>query len=272
MGRLRWQTRHRKIMDQPPNFPANKMSIPKETTICVLCYGDFPDLARRCIGSIIASCPAEKYELRVGLNECSPATIDYVQSVPEVDSIYLCRRNLNQCPMMARMLSRLDTEFVWWFDDDSHVTHPGALDYRLRVARECQATVGLWGEVYFNRTIAEFADEEELQSWLRRQSWYRGQPAPCGRCKFEPGYRESGDQTWHFCAGGSWFARSRAIEELGWPPKSLVKRSNDVLLGEAMRQAGYEIMHIGGVGVAQSDAPRRGTGESLADMTAQMRA
>ncbi len=240
-------------------------------TICVLCYGDYAELARRCLDSIATHCPAGQYELRVGLNECCQATVDHVLSMPQVESIYLCRKNINQCPMMARMLARLNTEFVWWFDDDSFVQHPDALDYRLRVARECNRSVALWGEVHFYRTIAEFAPEEELQSWLRRQVWYRGYPAPSGKFKYDPGYFEGGDQTWHFCAGGSWFARSAALEALQWPPPSLIKRSNDVLLGEAIRQSGYEFMHIGGAGVVQSAAPRRGTGEDLADMTAQMR-
>lgn len=240
-------------------------------TICVLCYGEHPELARRCLDSIIQKCPPEKYLLRVGLNECCPETVDYVRSLEQVDSLYLCKRNINQCPMMARLLCQLETEFVWWFDDDSYIKHPGALDYRLKTVRECSDTVGIWGEVAFHGHTSEFVEPEAVQLWIQNQSWYSGHPAPCGQLRYEPEFYLSGDRRWHFCSGGSWFARSVVINKLGWPPASLIKKSNDVLLGEAIRQAGYELFDLGGKGVHSNGADRRGCGEDAQTMYDQMR-
>jgi hypothetical protein len=51
---------------------------------------------------------------------------------------------------------------------------------------------------------------------------------------------------------------------------SLVKRNDDVFLGEAIRQQGWEFQDIGSLGVEINTEPRRGDGEDQGTMVRQM--
>ena len=100
-----------------------------KVTICVLTYGDHPHLARQAIESIRRHCPRPEYQLRVGANAVGDETRAYLERLEtagEVDQLIMSPVNINKCPMMRRMFERVDTDFVWWFDDDSYVTEPRA--------------------------------------------------------------------------------------------------------------------------------------------------
>jgi hypothetical protein len=49
-------------------------------TVCALLYGDYPDLARRCLEPLFKLNELGLIELRVGLNEVCDETSNYVLS------------------------------------------------------------------------------------------------------------------------------------------------------------------------------------------------
>ena len=51
--------------------------------------------------------------------------------------------------MMRRMLEGVETEFFWWFDDDSYVISPEALPNRLRTARSSPPGDVMWGHMFY---------------------------------------------------------------------------------------------------------------------------
>ena len=53
-----------------------------------------------------------------------------------------------------------------------------------------------------------------------------------------------GDGRWFFVVGGCWWIRTCAVRELDWPDPRLVKGSDDVYLGEAIRQRGWDIADL----------------------------
>ena len=68
-------------------------------------------------------------------------------------------------------------------------------------------------------------------------------------------YRNTGkgDGRWIFIVGGCWWIRTSAIRELDWPDPRLAKEGDDVYLGEAIRQQGWEMAHVeAAVGINQS--------------------
>ena len=54
--------------------------------------------------------------------------------VGEIDQLIISSTNINKCPMMRRMFTEIDTEYIWWFDDDSYIEEPGALSQWLHAA------------------------------------------------------------------------------------------------------------------------------------------
>lgn len=236
-----------------------------EITIGVLTYGDFPHLARRAIESIRTHCERSTYRLVVGANAVSQETRTYLESLHQqgaIDSLIISEDNINKCPMMRRMLEQVTTEFFWWFDDDSYVTSTDALAERLAIARSAPAHHVMWGHKFFFSHEHDFSYGTDVTGYVRRAPWYRGiEP---------PSWDSGGDGRWFFITGGSWFIRTRALRELGWPDAGLIKRNDDVLLGEAIRQQGWESVDIGPRGTEINKEPRRGGGEDPATMEQQM--
>src|SRR6478736_1121217 len=95
-----------------------------KVTICVLTYGNFPELARESIRSIQLHCPRSEYRLVIGANAIGSETRNYLDDLQhkgQIDRLVISDVNINKCPMMRRMFEEIDTEFIWWFDDDSHI-------------------------------------------------------------------------------------------------------------------------------------------------------
>ena len=235
-----------------------------KVTICVLTYGDFLYLARRAIESIRHHCQRTEYQLVVGANAVAAETLAYLQELErlgEIDHLLVSPANINKCPMMRRMFDVVQTEFIWWFDDDSHITEPGALSNWLGEAQKAPPSTVMWGRLAF--CVSEsFTDLESACQFVRSASWYRGLPPPSwrpgGKGVFDFQNRGTGDGRWFFPTGGCWLIRTNAVRSLDWPDRRLVKLADDVFLGEAVRQNGWDMAHISDRRVAISAERRRG--------------
>ncbi len=246
-------------------------------TICVLVYGHYPELARRTIASIRTHCGRDLYQLFVGANAVGPETLDFLHqllSEGAIDRLIHSESNLNKCPMMGKMFETIQTEFVWWFDDDSYILDPMALPERLRLAGSSQTHEVMWGHVFFFGNETDFSYGTDVVGYVKRAPWFRGKEppswAPGGKGEFDFTGEGTGDGRWFFPTGGCWFIRTHAIRALGWPDPGLIKRNDDVLLAEAIRQQGWEFRDIGPCGVAINTEPRRGEGEDRGTMERQM--
>jgi len=237
-----------------------------KVTICVLTYGDYASLAARVIESIRSHCPRADYKLIVGANAVGDWTLKYLTSLHaggHIDNLILSPVNLNQCPMMRQMFAKVDTEFIWWFDDDSYITEPDALERWLGSAEQAPQNTVMWGPVAWCGSPEGFApDLEDVVGFVRAADWYRGLPPPSwrlgGKGEFNYDGQGTGDGTWVFVLGGCWFMRTSVVRALDWPDRRLIKMGNDVFLGEAIRQQGWQLQDIGSPGVAVNTEPRRG--------------
>lgn len=250
---------------------------PRPVTICVLTYGNYPDLVKRTVESIRFHCARSLYRLVVGANAAGAVTREYLERLRAegaIDRLILSEENLNKCPMMRRMFEGIGSEFVWWFDDDSYVTGPEALAERLRIARSSPPQHVMWGHVFFFGSENDFNYGTDVAGYVRRARWFRGKEPPSwtpgGKGEFNFEGKGTGDGRWFFVTGGCWFIRSEAIRALDWPDPSLIKRNDDVFLCEALRQQGWEFHDIGLCCAAINTEPRRGEGEDKATMERQM--
>jgi hypothetical protein len=211
--------------------------------------------------------PREAYRLVVGANAISTEVREYLYGLRldgHIDRIHESPTNINKNPMMRRMFAGIETELVWWFDDDSHVVEPSALERRLAIVDGAAPETAIWGHRHFFSHVAHWSGDTDVVSFIRAAPWYRGRPLPG-----DPGDR---DPRWWFPTGGSWIARTAALRAIDWPDPRLIMAFEDVFLGEAIGQQGWDIADIGSCGVAISDAPRRGTGSDRATMERQIAA
>ena len=217
----------------------------KRVTICVLLYGDHIDLAKRCVGSIIERFPKESYELRVGMNECCDETLKYIKGIKEIDKIYKEKKNINKYPLMIKMFEDIETEFIWWFDDDVEVVLESALNKRIEIIDKMNKKVVLLGHSYFCKNLSQ-----KSLDWVKKQPWYRGRPIPCGAMSYDKEYyKNTKKMRLHFPTGYSWFARTDFIKESGFPGE--IVRAGDIFLGIAIRQMGYAYKDVSSLGLKE---------------------
>jgi hypothetical protein len=224
--------------------------------VMVLTYGDHPDLAARCLGSILSCLPDPAVSrLWVGMNAASPATAEQV-AAHAAASPRPCRvldwpANIKKYPALRRLLEASTAggaEWVMWFDDDSFVRPESRLGFFTRAAEAVQGcdAMGVMG-------TCRLAGNQHR--YVEAAPWYGGRPV-------SPHWKV------RFLFGGWWCVRREVLARYGWPPPELLHRGGDVLFGELCRQQGLR-MRAYNPGVAvNADAsgqnhrsPRRGYDE-----------
>jgi GT2 family glycosyltransferase len=162
--------------------------------------------------------------------------------------------------MMRRMFEEIETEFIWWLDDDCYIIEPATLAHWLKQSLAAPGSTVMWGQMAF--CGHGFTDIGDVFGFVRTASWYRGLPPPSwypgGKGEFNFQNKGTGDGRWFFVVGGCWLIRTWAVRALDWPDKRLIKLGDDVFLGEAIRQNGWALENIDTPGVAINTQPRRG--------------
>jgi hypothetical protein len=215
-------------------------------TVCCLFYGDYPGLATRLLSSLARPAFAGKFELRVGMNACSPAMLDAIRAgahaLPPATPLHFDgdADNRLKYPVMRSLLrveGRPLAPLVMWFDDDSFVRPDAPDDWFDRVA-------GLFagGKADMVGSVYQIGVHPNQRRWVKAQPWYGGKP-PVAR--------------YQFATGGWWAARSDLLLKHDWPVPEIRHRGGDVMLGELCRQQGYLLRHFNtGVAVNADDAGR----------------
>lgn len=228
-------------------------------TICVLIYGDFPQLVYRCLHSIWVRHPqdAQTYEIRVGLNQPSDRAYETVRHclsgfrVPNGPKITLYDSTdlpPYKYPRMRQMFEDLSDGAVMWFDDDSCLRgdRAGAEFWWNNVREKMEEDADMLGSLY---TVALTGNQHQ---WIEDQPWYGGKPVQAG-------------QKVQFATGGWWCLRTDVIKKFNWPIPALEHRGGDVMLGELCRQQDLRLRQFReGVAInaddkfRESQSPRRG--------------
>lgn len=215
-------------------------------TVCVLLYGDYPQLATRCLGSICRLWPAGDCELRVALNSVSPQTREAI--APYMSYMDICwdsASNRRKYPMMRRMFFEepVTTPYVMWFDDDSYLDADAAWWDRVAAQMDQADMIG---------SIYRIGWRGRQREFVCQQPWYAGRDV------------ESRSQI-VFATGGWWTIRTEILRRFDYPWTSLDHCGGDVMLGELCYQQQLRLrMFRDGVRINANDAgresaaPRRG--------------
>jgi GT2 family glycosyltransferase len=143
------------------------------------------------------------------------------------------------------MFSKISTDFIWWFDDDSYLEQPNTFDTWVKQARTASPNTVMWGQIAQCDKPEFFSEGIDVLDFVRTASWYRGMPPPSwrpgGKGEFDYRGLGVGDGSWLFILGGCWLIRTAAVRALDWPDPRLAKMGDDVFLGEAIRQQGWTL-------------------------------
>lgn len=220
-------------------------------SVLVCCHGRFPHYSLRAVTSIVAAEQRGTFDLHVGCSDCCEETISALRKQIDegrIDSIVQLRRNINKDPMMRVLVELARGEYVLWLDDDSHLA-PG-WDGRLVEFLDSHAPFDVAGHVFY------WHKNDDYRRFLRQRPWYRGDDA-----YLDPGDHQQ--RTW-FATGGLFVARTEFLRQHDFPDRGMVKKQDDVLLGDLISQQHGKLIGFSNEFmecVAISDGDRRGEGE-----------
>jgi len=228
-------------------------------TIYCLLYGDHFKLHKRLLDSLQKHLPVGEARVVVWCNTVCNYTQHYLQAVPISWEVILSAKNVPKYEVMRRLFRGAavpapETEWVVWFDDDSHIVKadwwPRTKAY---LAEKTDEGIVYAGEAWY---VHHLPGQWEF---IKQAKWFKGlEPQMCPTRK--PGVQQPG--IW-FAQGAYWWMRTDVMERLNWPDDRLQHNGGDTLLGEAIRQQGLPF-HRFHHGVKLNDAKRRGFHEKPA--------
>jgi Glycosyl transferase family 2 len=232
-------------MSESPSQPSS----PLRLSVLVGCYGNWPGYSLRAVESLIHhSTFRERLDIYVGCNESSAEILAVLRQHLDAGRIHALvesRRNINKDPMMRVLLDLCETEYMLWLDDDSHV-QPGWDEHLFRFI-ETQRPFDVAGHVFFisNRS-------PDYANFLRTRPWYVS--------------REREVEPIWFATGGLFMARAAWLRRHDFPDRAMVKKQDDILLGDLLQQQGGVLKDFATAPGLQeririSDGQRRGSGE-----------
>ena len=229
----------------------------KSVAVAVLLYGDFLQLAQRCLSSI-APVLTDNTSLLIGMNAVSPATRQYVyDTYGDTAFIFDSVTNIRKYPMMRHMFYDAEwganrSDYVMWFDDDSFIKPAARTGTFINdIVNELETAGDILGREYRIKL------QGQQHTWVTQQEWYTASPAITEKASVG------------FLTGGWWVVKTSVIQKLNYPWETLTHNGGDVMLGIACQQAGYKLVQHKANTVAvnadvngvESRAKRRGLSE-----------
>lgn len=230
-------------------------------TICVLCFGPYHELHRRCLESIFATVPRDRFDLRVGANAVTEPGLSWLRSMVghQITKLYEADPQIFKYPMMRRMYwdpeCPLGTNYVVWFDDDSWAKPKWHIQLARTIVTNHTNQCRLYG-IRFVHDLAPYIKQGKRPDlWFRAAPWYNGRHWEDGRNTESP----NGGRV-VFASGGCHCIGVDSIRRGQIPDERLQNNGGDITVGGQNHQAGYKMKdwNRGKVWVQSSDHARRG--------------
>lgn len=240
-------------------------------TVFVLGFGDNLDILERCLNSIFDTCPPDRVDIRVAVNQPSARVRSYVVGLMHgglVSKVYEDRGSRRKYPAMREMFwdksHPISTPYVVWFDDDSWCRKS---DWLIQLANTIIANHPqqgrLFGAKYTHDLMTVKRKGALREAWFKSASWWKGKPL----------YLSGGTRTGPngsqivFASGGFWALATHVIREQDIPDVRLNHNGGDITIGCQVTQAGYKVIDFSPrpakAIIAWSDSPRRGFHEEF---------
>lgn len=207
-------------------------------SVCALLYGNYPDLAQRCLNSIYATGPSSVVaDFRIAMHDVCFETRSFVTEWALrirrewQKPVYLIvpTDNVFKYPTMRLLLwgngrpgHTPISPLVMWFDDDSYLstTNPSFWDNVLTPFIR-DTGCAMIGQIWY------WPLQGQQRRWLKTQPWYRKDLGQAERIRF--------------CQGAWWVARTDVLHAANWPIPELRHCGGDSLLGEVLRQGHWTL-------------------------------
>lgn len=205
--------------------------MPASFSIGILCYGHYPELADKCLGTIFSGLdPRVVKDVRIGMNECSQLSDSVIRALTMDAPVpvygFKVKTGISPAykyPIMRNMLfhsTPVRSTHWMWFDDDTYVK-PGANAFWMRDLAHHMQDYDVAGYRRFLRKI-----RSGQADGIRKQAWFNGKPVA--------------EINTPFLQGGWWVMRTNLMSSWGYPFKELRHNNGDVMLGHLIKQRNWK--------------------------------
>jgi ADP-heptose:LPS heptosyltransferase len=227
--------------DQPKHVaggdPFDHPLIGGKATICLLMYGDYPDMHKSCLGSILASTAPNRREIRVVTNQLcldTRAWLDMLKGEDKLHTLIHNDDNRKKYPAMRQLFhdpeNPITTNWIIWFDDDS-IANRDPQWYRnlmIKIVNEYPRRGRMVGDLRF------FTLHPAQIEWAKTRSWWHGRSLQTKKKMEAP----NGNNIF-FAAGGFWALETAAMREAQIPDPDIGHNGGDYIVGLQLWQQGY---------------------------------
>jgi hypothetical protein len=196
-----------------------------EVLIC--CYGDYLDIAKRCIGSLLRL-SSQPLKIHIGTNECGIKTKIYLRNLfdkKDIATLIESNTNLNKDPMMRKLIDCVNSEYFLWLDDDSYITE------------------NLWDVMVNDHIQNHQFDVSGFPHYSNRLSWPYNNPPYHEFLKQRPWFNnitQPSEADCLFPVGGCWLAKTEYIRQHNYPDHGMHLRwhqhRDDMLIGDMIKE------------------------------------
>lgn len=252
------------VETSPKLTPVDHPLIGGKVTLCLLIYGNYFDMHKRCL-SALAAVPRNKLELRVYLNNACKETIELAESMHKnnrIEVLYRSDSNKYKYPCMRQMFhdpeSPITTNWTIWFDDDTMADVDNYwLDKMCQAAIDAEKSdskLGMIGPRYF------YSMNKPHMDWIKQATWYKNR-----EFRDKVGNQAPNGHKIHFASGSCWMIRTECIKECDIPDLRLKHNGGDICIGEQLWQNGWNLKNWNSDKriILWSSVPRRGHQESI---------
>jgi ADP-heptose:LPS heptosyltransferase len=231
-------------------------------TVTVLCFGDYSQLARTCLGSIYNSDMSDRFEIRVFANGCGSDTVNYLRSLP-LRKLIISDTNIFKAAACRQLWHDKDdpitTPYVVWMDDDSFV-----VDFKWpKLLAESIITnhpkgARLFGIKFLHDLRIYKQASYDPNEWFKKAKWYKGRA-----WSTTGGISAANGTIVPFVSGGFLAIANEMIKVANIPDPRLLHNGIDATIGAQVYQTGYEIKDFNRdkKHIHSSGHKRRGWGE-----------
>lgn len=260
------------LPEVPQEDPAHSLLdhpyIGGKITVFALVFGDYFELAKRCINSILAKSPPGRIELRVAANQPCRQTLDFLHglSKDELAHFSVDDGKRRKYDAMRHMFydphHPIATKYLCWFDDDSHVLDSQWLVRLARaIADNHEHGCRLYGPKYMHDLKPYQQRGGDPLGWFKAAPWWKNRHLYVNK-----GERSAPNGSKIvFASGGFWALDVATMRAAMIPDARLVHNGGDVTIGAQVQQIGGKLKDFTPDKkiVCWSDAGRRGFQEDF---------
>lgn len=231
-------------------------------TVMVGCYGDYFDLHKRCIDSILMQDISSNIRILVAFNSVGDSTREYISEMSNTNNIEVFETdgNIHKLGILKLLFSQVKTKYAWWFDDDSFFTKSDALSKHISIAELSEEDVVLFGQKYYYKHDEMTFDSAKKKYLLKNYdwiSWFDSNESIC-RKDYTNFIDMSGGKKLWFITGGHWLVDMKFINLVQYPPADCqIPVIDDIIMSHLVWFTGYRFKNCKGYGVANNKEKTR---------------